>query len=258
MSRSPSNGRPQSRRRSGTAARALLVVVAVSALQTGTASYEGEERRERVEALDAIVTALGYEPTVVSITTHSLNTTPLRTVSWHDFVRLSRSTALTQTDGLFPGSNCIEDIACVPDYGDSETNAGPFCDNSSGWVVYKGAPPGSSIMEAVPGMGPMPSVCGGIWGPTVYWESVELSNTKDPAVKAGLLLENCYNTEWLIHPSSGCPGPGAFDTFLTHWRARGPGVLATFGFGGDVHMDIFLGNGAENAYDLPLHLAVFP
>lgn len=82
---------------------------------------------------------------------------------------------------------------------------------------------------------------------------------------SGLIFEGCYSDSWEIHSNGYCPnsfplaaigplGTEAFDTWLVHWHARGPGAAVSLSFG-SLNLDYFVGfDGAgpvTACYDLP-------
>lgn len=218
------------------------------------------------EALDELVEFLGFTPREVTITTYGLGGAHERVVDWDAFKAAFAGTrASADSHELSPVPLPVPPIVCLPvfcpdaGYG---TGAGfPFCDDSSAWLIYSGAPSGSSYTELV-AKGPAPEVCGGFFGSAMEWEALEMSATKVPDVLSGLIDEGCYASVWVVHPDGLCPSSypiggggvlptqGAIDTWLLHIRARGPGVAATLGFGG-TEFDYFLGDGATLCYDLP-------
>lgn len=199
-----------------------------------------------VGPLDMIVAKLGYTPDTLPITTYGPDGPVTRTATFRE---VSDALALTaaggSTDGPIPASRCTllggVGIYCGPDVGAGTLNAGPFCDNSSGWIAHSGSVgSGFTILDD-----PKPTsvvTCGGFFGPTFDWGEVQL--TPDAST---LSYEGCYATTWTIHSNGYCPNPFTpADTFLLNWRATGTGVaLSLAGF------DYFLGNGASNSYDLP-------
>lgn len=235
----------------------LLPSAATGPTGSGMAQPQGPQ------ALDRLVEFLGFTPRHVTITTYGLGGPFQRVVDWPEFEAAFAGTrASADSHELFPLPLPLPPIVCLPvfcpdaGYG----TGGPFCDDTSAWIVYDGAPSGSSYTELVP-LGPAPPVCGGFFGPAMDWEAVEMSATKVPDVLSSLIYEGCYASVWVVHPNGVCPSSypigggvlplqGALDTWLLHIRARGPGVAATLGFGG-VEFDYFLGDGGTLCYDLP-------
>lgn len=223
-----------------------------------------------------IVKHLGYVPKTADITTYGLDGPVKRTVAWEELVAALDQTSSSgkgwEPDGPVASSRCkagnFGGVWCGPDAGSGHPDNAPFCDDSSAWVIYSGAPAGSSYTEMTPGSGPAPLICGGFFGPTTYWSALEMSAAKVPDVAAGLVYEGCFSSVWTIHSNQYCPNPfpisgggaptqGAFDSWILHWRFKGPGVAATLGFGG-TEFDYLLGGigwaqdtSGSTCYDLP-------
>lgn len=154
---------------------------------------------------------------------------------------------------------------CGPDAGQGSGPGGPFgyCDDSSAWIVYRGAPPGSSFIVLKRGSGPVPWLCCGFgFGCWSWWDEVEMSAAKEPRVLAGLEYEGCFADAWTLHSDGYCPNPfpiaggsgpasGALDSFVLHFRAKGMGNVLSFRFGNGLTFDYFAGLGATVCYDLP-------
>lgn len=220
-------------------------------------------------AAEELAALLGHVPDRVEIRVGGPASASVRVVTWTEFAEAVDATRLggalrgeVAPEGPVSTRNCQAAAAvglyCGPDagWGDAWGN----CDSSSAWVLYRGAPPGSAYTELTPGTGPTPIICGGFFGPTVYWTAAELSVAKVPAVAASVLHEGCFSSRWIVHTNGYCPNPfrlgeggptgGALDTWLLHWRARGSGIAASFLFG-DISLDYFIGLAATTCYDVP-------
>lgn len=224
-----------------------------------------------------IVKHLGYVPKTADITTYGLDGPVKRTVAWEELVAALDQTSSSgkgwEPDGPVAAARCgagnTAKVWCGPDAGSGDGIPGPFCDDSSAWVLYTGAPAGSAYTELTPGSGPTPLICGGFFGPTTFWDAVEMSPSKNPDVLASMFYEGCYADRWSVHSNAYCPNPfpvfqsplypgpgaGALDTYVLQWRARGPGVALSLGFGG-TNFDYLLGLGTTDCYDLPAGASV--
>lgn len=231
------------------AAVAVLVSVAL-----GTVAV-GEVPPTRAPVLDHLLALLGHAPATVRVTSHGPEGQSVREVAWDAFATALAGTSLggaPGADGPVPASRCaiagVAGVPCGPDFGQGTLNAGPFCDNSSAWIVYEGAPPGSTFVE-YDTYGPPVQLCGGFFG-VGYYGNITMSYLVVPEVLLGLHYEGCYATTWTFHSNGYCPNPfSPADSFVVAWQGRGFGAALSFDVEGIV-MDYFLGQSAHVAYDL--------
>lgn len=256
----------------------FVLAIALSA-PTEAEGWKGLVLDDTANFLETVIRALGRVPDRVAITTLSPDPTT-RTATWEDFSSALLGTTLERAatyrlgayDGPVPPCRLgnLAGAWCGPDAGTGYPDTNLACDDSSAWVVYRGAPLGSAYTEKSPGSGSVTgTVCGSFWGPTVYWAALELSPTKVQPVLEGLIYEGGYSNHWALHASGyipnswpieggGLPSQGALDSFVLHWRFRGPGQAVSIDFGNEVVADLLLGGigrlhdvDGATCYDLP-------
>lgn len=251
------------------------VIIATAALFVGTAwgpPLVSGAFAAGAGRLDTALVARLFGGEVESVDYIVHGPSPVRgSLSWADFALWIESTALAgglQAQGPVDAGGCQVGlpglqarVACGPDtgYGDGQRPS-EYCDDSSGWVAYTGAPPGSAyqVLDDPRPTSVVRCSCT-FWVPCFDWGAVELSPSKDDRVLAGLAWEGCYSESWVVHPNGFCPNSfdsealplhGALDTFALHWRARGVGIAASISVGTGA-IDYFIGYGATTCYDMP-------
>ena len=156
-------------------------------------------------------------------------------------------------------------VYCGPDIGRGKAASSPSypCFDGIAWVAYR-ATSGGAAFTALERGAPLPQRCDCSDPCQTYdWEFVEMSTALSRTVAQGFLTDGCYSSEWMLHPGGYCPNSAVEDdvvggrsvpnTFVNWWRARGPGVVATYSFGQGtgVWLDVFLGLGPITCYDVP-------
>lgn len=235
--------------------RPIMVAAVLGLLVLGSSALAEVPRGGHALVLDRLVALLGHVPATVRVTSYGPEGASVRGVAWDDFAAALSMTSLggaPGADGPVPSGRCavvgVVGVPCGPDIGSGTLNAGPFCDDSSAWIVYQGAPPGSTFVEWDVS-GPPVQLCGGFFGIS-YYGNVTMSYLVVPEVLVGLHYEGCYATTWTFHSNGYCPNPfSPADSFVLAWQGRGYGAALSFDLGG-ISLDYFLGQQAHVAYDL--------